>query len=99
MILDLTVRGGMGGKEAVQRLREIDHDVRAVVASGYSDDPVMNDFEGHGFRAAVTKPYSINELCEAIQKVMEGDTSAGMTHDGSPSPAPTLPSGNIPDPA
>lgn len=52
----------MGGKETVQKLREIDPEVKAIVSRGYSNDPVMSDFEKYGFKAAITKPYDISEL-------------------------------------
>jgi CheY-like chemotaxis protein len=62
VILNLTVRGGMGGKEAIRELIEIDPDVKGIVSSGYSDDPGMTDFKQHGFSGAVAKPYSLEEL-------------------------------------
>ena len=49
VILDLTIPGGMGGKETIRRLREIDPGVRAIVSSGYSNDAVIADFRAHGF--------------------------------------------------
>ncbi len=49
VLMDLTIPGGMGGKETIQKLREIDPNVKAIVSSGYSDDPVMADFKNHGF--------------------------------------------------
>src|SRR5579884_1757766 len=70
VIMDLTVPGGMGGKEAIKRLKDIDPDVRAVVSSGYSNDPVMSEFTNYGFRGVISKPYSIEELTETIHKVM-----------------------------
>jgi PAS domain S-box-containing protein len=70
VLLDLTVRGGMGGKEAVRELMAIEPDVRAIVSSGYADDPVMNDFGAHGFTAAVVKPYSMSELRQTIRGVV-----------------------------
>jgi CheY-like chemotaxis protein len=55
VVLDLTVRGGMGGKEAIRKLMEIDPHVTGVVSSGYSDDSVMTDFEKYGFKGVVAK--------------------------------------------
>lgn len=69
VILDLTVPGGMGGKEAVKKLLDIDPDVRAIVSSGYSDDPIMADFKQYGFRAVVTKPYNIVDISKAVYEV------------------------------
>lgn len=70
VVLDLTVRGGMGGKETVRHLLELDPGVRAIVSSGYSTDPVMSDFEQHGFKGVVAKPYRVSELSEALRRVI-----------------------------
>jgi len=70
VIMDLTVPGGMGGREAIKRLRDIDPDVRAVVSSGYSNDPVMSEFTNYGFRGVVSKPYTIEDLAETLHKVI-----------------------------
>ncbi len=70
VIMDLTVPGGMGGTDALKKLREIDPDVKAIVSSGYSNDPVMADFRQHGFMGVVTKPYRIKELSEEVHKVI-----------------------------
>lgn len=69
VILDLTVRGGMGGKGAVKRLLEIDPQVKVVVSSGYSNDPVMTDFRRYGFIGALPKPYIMKNLLEVLDKV------------------------------
>ena len=74
VILDLTVRGGMGGKEAIRKLREIDPKVRAIVSSGYSTDPVMSDFITFGFQEAVKKPYQIQEMSKALNSVLTKNT-------------------------
>lgn len=66
VILDLTVPGGMGGSECVERLREIDPEVRPVVSSGYSNDPVMAEYEAHGFRGVLPKPYRFADLERAL---------------------------------
>jgi PAS domain S-box-containing protein len=76
VIMDLTIPGGMGGREAIQRLRALDPGARAIVSSGYCTDPVMAEFERHGFRAYVAKPYKIEELGLALKRVMaEGRAS------------------------
>ncbi len=72
VILDLTVRGGMGGKETIRKLVEIDPDVKAIVSSGYSDDPGLTDFKQHGFSGAVAKPYSLEELGGKLSVVLLG---------------------------
>ena len=72
VILDLTVRGGMGGKEAIQKLIDIDPDVKGIVSSGYSDDPGMTDFRKYGFSGVVAKPYTLEELGEKLSRVLKG---------------------------
>jgi nitrogen-specific signal transduction histidine kinase/ActR/RegA family two-component response regulator len=71
VILDLTVRGGMGGKKAIRKLMEIDPHVTGIVSSGYSDDSVMTDFEKYGFKGVVAKPYSVNEVSVVLGEVIE----------------------------
>ena len=74
VILDLTVRGGMGGEEAVQQLLKMDPTVKAIVSSGYSDSPVMHNFTDYGFCGAVVKPYSLNELGQALNRALNLET-------------------------
>jgi two-component system cell cycle sensor histidine kinase/response regulator CckA len=70
LILDLTVRGKMDGRETIQTLLEIDPDVRAIVSSGYSDDPVMVQYGEYGFCGAIVKPYTVEELNKTLHKVL-----------------------------
>ena len=70
VLMDLTVPGGMGGKEAIRKLLELDPKVNAIVSSGYSNDRVMADYRGYGFQGVVTKPYKIQELSEVLQEVI-----------------------------
>ena len=70
VILDLTIPGGMGGEEAIRKLREIDPEVKAIVSSGYSNDPVMAEYDKYGFREMVAKPYEMQELSKKLHKVM-----------------------------
>jgi PAS domain S-box-containing protein len=72
-ILDLTVPGGMGGKEVMARLLKIDPQVKAIVSSGYSDDPIMADFQAFGFTGVIAKPYRISELSKVLNQVLTGD--------------------------
>ncbi len=67
VLMDLSIPGGMGGREAIKRLREIDAEVKAIVSSGYSQDPVMADFEAYGFNGMVAKPYKIESLVAVLQ--------------------------------
>jgi PAS domain S-box-containing protein len=71
VIMDLTIPGGMGGKEAVERLREIDPEIKAIVSSGYSNDPVMANFRAYGFEGAVSKPYKVAEIVDTLYKVIK----------------------------
>ena len=70
VILDLTVKGGMGGKNAVKALLKINPQVKAIVSSGYSNDPVMTDFRAYGFTGALPKPNTKKELIEALKNII-----------------------------
>jgi CheY-like chemotaxis protein len=70
VILDLTIPGGMGGKETIKKLLEIDPHVKAIVSSGYSDDLMMADFRKYGFCEVIAKPYKISELSKTLHKVI-----------------------------
>ncbi|MEW5802752.1 MAG: ATP-binding protein [bacterium] len=69
VILDLSVPEGMGGREAIQKLREIDPEVKAIVTSGYSHDPIMSEYKVYGFHDVVTKPYAIEEISRVLHRV------------------------------
>ncbi len=70
VIMDLTIPGGMGGKEAVGKLLEIDPNAKILVASGYSNDPVMANCREYGFQGAVTKPFKFSELQKVVNRVL-----------------------------
>jgi len=70
VIIDLTIPGGMGGKETIRKLSEIDKEVKAIVASGYSTDPVMANYKEYGFKAVLSKPFNTQELREALRQVI-----------------------------
>jgi nitrogen-specific signal transduction histidine kinase/CheY-like chemotaxis protein len=70
VIMDLTVPGGMGGKESIQRLLKIDPEIKAIVSSGYSNDPVMTDFMKYGFSGIVAKPFKIEKLNQVLHQVL-----------------------------
>lgn len=80
VILDLTIVGGMGGLEALSGLRQIDPNVRAIVSSGYTEDPAMADFEGHGFCAAIAKPYSLDSLKALLAQLAEKMPTSNDIH-------------------
>ena len=70
VIMDLTIPGGMGGKEAGQRLKELDPRSRAIVSSGYSNDPVMSNYEAHGFCGVLSKPYRLEDVSMLLTRVL-----------------------------
>lgn len=70
VLMDLTIPGGMGGKETMKRLREIDPDVKGIVSSGYSNDPILAHYREYGFRGVVLKPYDIDELGDALYQAI-----------------------------
>ncbi len=72
IILDLSVAGGMGGAQVIKALRQMDPDVKAIVSSGYSSDPVMADYKKHLFDGVVAKPYTVRELSEVLKRVIQG---------------------------
>jgi CheY-like chemotaxis protein len=76
VILDLTVPGGMGGKEALERLRGLDPQVKAIVSSGYSEDPVMSDCKRYGFQGVIRKPYDVKQMSQALHAVMQNGKPA-----------------------
>ena len=75
IILDLTIPGGIGGREVLQKMIEIDPEVKAIVVSGYSNDPVLANFQDYGFKGRVAKPFKLAELSEVIHKAVECDAN------------------------
>jgi len=71
VILDLIVPGGIGGKEVLAKLLEISPDVKAIVSSGYSNDPVFSDFKRYGFKGVLAKPFDLEGLSGNISEVMK----------------------------
>jgi len=70
--MDLTIPGGMGGREAVGEILQIDPEARIIASSGYSNDPVMSDFRKYGFCGIITKPYRIEDLGDLLSRVTQG---------------------------
>ena len=70
VIMDLTIPGGMGGKDAAKQILAIDPQARLIVSSGYSNDPIMSDYRAYGFTGAVAKPYNIKELSQLISDLL-----------------------------
>lgn len=69
VVLDLTVKEGMGGDKAIKKMLEIDPEVKAVISSGYVDAPIIKDYQKYGFVDAIVKPYKIEQLKELIDKL------------------------------
>ncbi len=70
VIMDLTIPGGMGGREAVVEILAINPQARVLVSSGYSNDPIMTNFSEYGFRGVIEKPFDLHSLQEAIEAVL-----------------------------
>lgn len=70
VIMDLTIPCGMGGKDAIRKLLEIDPNAVVVVSSGYCDDPIMAKFVEYGFKAALPKPFTLAQLKNSMQSIM-----------------------------
>ncbi len=71
VIMDLTISGGMGGVPASKKIREIDISIPMIVASGYSDDPVMSDYKCYGFNERLAKPFTLDDLRRALSGILE----------------------------
>ena len=71
IIMDLTIPGGMGGKDAVQEILRINPEAKVVVASGYSNDPVMARYHDYGFNASISKPFMLADLRKVINSVLK----------------------------
>jgi CheY-like chemotaxis protein len=74
VILDLSVPEGMGGKDAIIKLRAFDPAIKAIVSSGYSNDPVVQDYTKYGFSGKLSKPYKINDMKVILEQLMAGKT-------------------------
>ncbi|MCX5827457.1 MAG: PAS domain S-box protein [Deltaproteobacteria bacterium] len=70
VMLDLTVRQGMGGQMAMERLLKIDPSIKAIIASGYVDDPVIEHFSDYGFQGALTKPFKGEEMKSLVEEIL-----------------------------
>ncbi len=70
VVLDLTVRGGMGGAETLRRLRELDPGVKAIMSSGYSNDNIASSYQDAGFKAFLKKPYRIDDLRNELNRLL-----------------------------
>ena len=75
VIMDLTIPGGMGGKETMKKLLEIDKGVVGIVSSGYCNDPILSNYKDYGFSGIVKKPYSLDELGKVLHNLLAGNGS------------------------
>jgi CheY-like chemotaxis protein len=75
VILDATIRGGMGGLATIEHLRNLDPNVTAIVCSGYSDEAALSQFLAYGFRGALPKPFTRAELADTLQRAFDIETS------------------------
>jgi DNA-binding NarL/FixJ family response regulator len=69
-IMDLTIPGGTGGKDAVRELLKLNPAAKIIVSSGYSNDPIMAHYKEYGFSAAIVKPYQLQELSKVINQLL-----------------------------
>jgi len=79
VLMDLTVPGGMGGQEAVMRLRAVDEKAVAIVYSGYSTDPVLAEYAAYGFDGRLSKPFRVRELAAVLEEVLGTGRQASST--------------------
>ncbi len=71
IIMDLTIPGGMGGKDTVPEILKINPNAKVVVASGYSNDPVMAHYQDYGFTASIAKPFQLAELSKLVNAILQ----------------------------
>ncbi len=71
VIMDLTIPGGKGGKEAATEILSLDPDARILVSSGYSNDPVMADYKAYGLKGIIAKPFRLAELKDTIDRFLD----------------------------
>lgn len=73
VIMDLTIPGGMGGKETIQHLLSIAPETKALVSSGYANDPIIANFRDYGFKGVIPKPFSVEECSKTLKKVLSNN--------------------------
>ncbi len=71
VVMDLTIPGGMGGKDTAQQILSFDPHACLIVSSGYSNDPIVSEFGSYGFKGAISKPYRIKELGQLLSTLLE----------------------------
>jgi two-component system, cell cycle sensor histidine kinase and response regulator CckA len=71
VILDMTVQGGFGGLEAIRRLQRLNPEVKAVISSGYAEDPVLRNYTQYGFVGMIAKPFRLNKLRALLEELFK----------------------------
>jgi DNA-binding NtrC family response regulator len=71
VLIDLTLQGTMNGIEVVKKIHEIDPQIKCIITSGYTNDPVMINYAKYGFSGAISKPYTISQFYEVMQKALK----------------------------
>ena len=74
VVMDLTVTDGMGGSETIKQLLTLDPGARAIVSSGYSQDPIMSEYDRYGFVGVIAKPYNIQSLSQVLHDVITAES-------------------------
>lgn len=74
VIMDLTIPGGMGGREALKSILEINPKAKVIVSSGYSSDPIMGDFKNFGFCGVISKPYRVSEFGRIVKSLFSSES-------------------------
>jgi PAS domain S-box-containing protein len=72
ILMDITIPGGMGGKEAIREILKLDENAKVIVSSGYAKDPIMSNYKEYGFVGVVPKPYKVEELSQELHRVLAG---------------------------
>ncbi len=81
LISDLTIPGGMGGQDTIKRLLEINPNIKAIVSSGYANDPIMSRYKDYGFCACISKPYELSDLGALVHEVVNSKTEKAVFQD------------------
>ena len=71
VIMDLTIPGGDGGEKTIKRLLDYDPSAKAIVSSGYSDNPIMANYQDYGFVDVLPKPYNLTQLITVLTRVLQ----------------------------
>ena len=72
ILMDITVPGGMGGKEAIVEILKMHPDVKAIVSSGYAQDPIMSNYKEYGFIGVLPKPYNVEGMSRELHRILSG---------------------------